>query len=83
MTQSIRNPHGEIPSTTTGRMRFSVAVWLFCLGFLLSAPAGARELTPRELYNQGAQSLEKGYLREAESCLLRATASNFPAQDYR
>ena len=32
--------------------------------------------TPRELYNEGAQSLEKGYLREAESCLLRATAAN-------
>ncbi len=38
--------------------------------------AGARELAPREVYNQGAQSLEKGYLREAESNLLRAAASN-------
>jgi tetratricopeptide (TPR) repeat protein len=43
---------------------------------LSAASAATRELTPRELYNQGSQSLEKGYLREAESCLLRAAGSN-------
>jgi len=41
--------------------------------------ASARELTPRETYNQGAQALAKGYLREAESYLLRAAGSNRPA----
>jgi tetratricopeptide (TPR) repeat protein len=45
-------------------------------GFLAASASGARELSPRELYNQGAQSLEKGYLREAESYLLQAASSN-------
>jgi hypothetical protein len=35
----------------------------------------AKELTPREAYNQGVQALGKGYLRESESWLLRAVTS--------
>jgi len=53
---------------------------LLCVALLLSAGGAdfvcARELTPREAYNQGAQALEKGLLREAESYLLQAAASN-------
>jgi hypothetical protein len=33
------------------------------------------EVSPREAYNQGTQALKKGYLRESENWLLRATGS--------
>ncbi|MEQ1860917.1 MAG: hypothetical protein ABMA13_13360 [Chthoniobacteraceae bacterium] len=41
----------------------------------LAANAGAKEISPREAYNQGVEALKKGYLREAESWLLRSTAA--------
>lgn len=45
------------------------------LAVLASAPAWGKEVTPREAYNHGAEALQKGLLREAESWLLRATGS--------
>lgn len=46
------------------------------LGMMLAAtPLTAREASPREAYNQGAEALKKGYLREAENWLLRALAA--------
>ena len=65
--------------STRGCIHWMLDVGCWVLGVLLILPAAtasARDFTPRELYNQGAQSLEKGYLREAESYLLRATSSN-------
>jgi hypothetical protein len=47
--------------------------WLFP-ALVAAAPLSAREVSPREAYNQGVEALEKGYLREAENWLLRATA---------
>jgi hypothetical protein len=45
------------------------------LTLALALPAVAREITPREAYNHGAEALQKGLLRESESWLLRSTAS--------
>jgi hypothetical protein len=39
------------------------------------APVGRAEVSPREAYNEGTSALEKGYLRESESWLLRAAGS--------
>lgn len=39
------------------------------------ASAGRAEITPREAYNEGTKALGKGYLRESENWLLRATGS--------
>ena len=72
MTKHIRN------AASNARKASGVLIALGWLGFVTSGSA-ARDLTPRELYNQGAQSLEKGYLRDAETNLLRATASNVAA----
>ncbi len=47
---------------------------LLLLSCLTSAFA-VREVTPREAYNLGVDALKKGYLREAESWLLRSTAA--------
>ena len=63
-------------SVTARRAHWMLGVGCWVLGVAVSTAASVREPTPRDLYNQGAQSLEKGYLREAESCLLRATGSN-------
>lgn len=44
--------------------------------FLISAAAfAARDISPREAYNQGVDALKKGQLREAENWLLRSTAA--------
>jgi len=42
---------------------------------LALAPEGLADVSPREAYNQGTQALNKGYLRESENWLLRATGS--------
>jgi hypothetical protein len=39
------------------------------------ASAVRADMTPREAYNEGTKALGKGYLRESESWLLRATGS--------
>lgn len=64
---------------THGSMFLSIA--RLALPFVFAAPMAhaAREWTPREYYNRGAESLEKGYLREAENYLLEATRSNVEA----
>jgi hypothetical protein len=57
---------------------FPKAQWLSaCLAAIapVSAAYAARDMTPREAYNQGVQALSKGYLRESESWLLRAVGS--------
>jgi tetratricopeptide (TPR) repeat protein len=86
MSKHFHQPAGENRSIAAARgthwhtgFRFAVfALVVWAMG-VSAASAGTRELTPRELYNQGSQSLEKGYLREAESCLLRAASSNIEA----
>jgi len=52
-------------------MKHAVFLLLSCL----TAAHAARDLTPREAYNQGTDALNKGYLREAESWFLRSTAA--------
>lgn len=47
---------------------------LIGLSMAAASPSGA-EVSPRDSYNQGTQALNKGYLRESESYLLRATGS--------
>lgn len=51
-------------------MKIAALLFLSCL-----SPLAAREVTPREAYNQGVDALKKGYLREAESWLLRSTSA--------
>jgi hypothetical protein len=49
---------------------------ILLMGFSLAlAPAVCADLSPREAYNEGTKALGKGYLRESESYLLRATNS--------
>jgi hypothetical protein len=87
MSKPIRHPSAAPRKTSgahvaTARGSFlpatgrAGAVVALAWGGFAGALAEARELTPREIYNQGAQSLEKGYLREAEGHLLRAAGSN-------
>lgn len=52
-------------------MKHAALLLLSCL----TAAHAARDLTPREAYNQGTDALTKGYLREAESWFLRSTAA--------
>lgn len=42
---------------------------------MVAASTSRAEMSPRESYNEGTQALGKGYLRESESYLLRATGS--------
>jgi hypothetical protein len=41
----------------------------------VATAANGAEVSPREAYNQGTQALKKGYLRESENWLLKATGS--------
>jgi hypothetical protein len=52
------------------------AMWpcILLTGLALAQQVRA-EMSPREVYNEGTKSLAKGYLRESESYLLRATNS--------
>ena len=62
------------------RKAFVVALALVFQGAgLLSSSGASRDPAPRDQYNRGAEALEKGHLREAESYLLRAAASNRPS----
>ena len=49
---------------------------ILLIGFALAlAPSSRGEMSPREAYNEGTKALAKGYFRESESYLLRATNS--------
>lgn len=49
---------------------------ILLIGFsMVAASAAPAEMSPREAYNEGTKALDKGYLRESESWLLRATGS--------
>jgi len=61
-----REPHIRKPA--------AIAVALAGLGFGAAA-VQAREMSPREAYNQGVQALSRGYPRESESWLLRAVGT--------
>ncbi len=58
------------------RLNFALTALAFFLAGDPDAARAAREWTPRDYYNRGAESLEKGYLREAETFLLQAARSN-------
>lgn len=64
---------GREPSAQL-RARWTTPLLCMLSGLAL-APVLRAEMSPREAYNEGTKALSKGYLRESESYLLRATNS--------
>ena len=65
-----------LPNTETVVNHGHALLPLVLVMIAMSEPAASgKELSVREAYNQGVQALGKGYLRESESWLLRAVAS--------